>query len=443
MLKLVKGVVQKRRCVVNVTYLSTSSNSSNDDSINSAFIKSQQVLKSSAVIDSNATYEDKTKIYSLYKQAIDGPLASNKVERPSFLDPIGRAKYDAWEKLGSMSKSDAKVMYTKVITTMFGGTLPDFEASSTDSSNATSTATATTTDKTNNALLKKYSYPRQSNTLVSNCKDIKHFTITLNEHGVATISLHRPNKGNAFNMRMWEELLDIFHHIKGDSSVKCCILRGSSTHFSTGMDLDVFAEMNKVMSTEKCEGRKREAIYNLIQFLQDAISAPEAVCPVPVIAAISGYCIGGAVDLITACDMRYCTNDSSFSIKETDLAMVADIGTLQRLPKLISDSRARELAYTSRTFTGEEAEEYGLVLKSFNNEEEMISHVTEVANQIAMKSPITIRGIKKTVLYGRDHSVADSLQFINMHNSAVLYNNDLIKVTLAAMKKEKPVFTDP
>lgn len=129
---------------------------------------------------------------------------------------------------------------------------------------------------------------------------------------------------------MWKELLDVFNVIKTDSSVKVVILTGSSTHFSTGMDLEVFAEMQKLAGKDPCEGRKREALTHLIRFFQDCISSPEYTCPVPVIAAISGHCIGGAVDLVTACDMRYCTADSSYSIKETDLAMVADIGTLQR-----------------------------------------------------------------------------------------------------------------
>lgn len=150
------------------------------------------------------------------------------------------------------------------------------------------------------------------------------------------------------------------------------------------MDLQVFVEMNTMAGNEKCEGRKRESLSNIIQFYQDCVSSPESSSPVPVIAAINGFCIGGAIDLITACDMRYCTSDSSFSIKETDLAIVADIGTLQRLPKLIGDSQTRELAYTGRTFSGKEAEALGLVLKCFNNKEEMMDHVNKVAAQIGI-----------------------------------------------------------
>ena len=160
---------------------------------------------------------------------------------------------------------------------------------------------------------------------------------------------------------------------------------------------------------DPCPGRVRESLVHVIKWLQGAISGPEK-CVVPVIAAISGQCIGGAVDLITACDMRYCTDDAVFCIKETDLAMVADIGTLQRLPGLIGDMQCRELTYTGREFSGKEAEKLGLVLKSFSSHADMHAHIADTAAAIAAKSPLTIRGIKSTLLYTRDHTVEDSLQ---------------------------------
>ncbi len=298
-----------------------------------------------------------------------------------------------------------------------------------------------TTSKSNHDILKKYCFPRAQNGLQSVVADTVKVSVT--PTGVATVTLNRPSKLNAFNMEMWEDLYNVFNGIKHDEKVKVVILNGSNNNFSTGMDLEVFAEMSKLSSLVKCEGRKREGIENLIFFFQDCISAPEITCPVPVIAAISGYCIGGAVDLIAACDMRYCTNSSNFSIKETDLAMVADIGTLQRLPKLIGDSQTRELAYTSRIFNGTEAEKLGLALKSFNTDEELMSHVNKLAESIALKSPLTIRGIKKTLLYSRDHTVKDSLYQVNLHNTAYLYNADLMEATKAHLTKAKPSFTLP
>ena len=136
-----------------------------------------------------------------------------------------------------------------------------------------------------------------------------------------------------------------------DQAVKVVVFTGSEAAFSTGMDLGVFQDMDTLAKSDPCVGRQREALAHIIQYLQDAISGPET-CPVPVIAAINGACIGGAVDLITACDLRYCTDDAVFCIKETDLGIVADIGTLQRLPKLIGDMQTRELVYTARTFNG-------------------------------------------------------------------------------------------
>jgi enoyl-CoA hydratase len=238
--------------------------------------------------------------------------------------------------------------------------------------------------------IENVAYPRKQKNVASlNCKTISTLEVAGNS-GVYTVSLNRPSRGNAFNMQMWYELQETFQAADGDHSVRAIVLTGNSVSFSTGMDLSVFSEMQKLAKAEPCEGRKREALSNFIQFLQDAISAPE-VCAVPVIAAISGHCIGGAVDLITACDMRYCTDNSTFCVKETDLAMVADIGTLQRLPKLIGDQQTRELTYTGRTISGIEAQSLGLVLKSFATEELMRQHVDTVARAIAEKSPLTIR----------------------------------------------------
>lgn len=244
-------------------------------------------------------------------------------------------------------------------------------------------------NKTTSTIL-SVSYPRREMKVFSLALKTIVVDQPVNEPGVCEITLNRPSRGNAFNMEMWHELREAFQAVDGDHSVRAVILSGKSPSFSTGMDLSVFADMMKVSAAETCEGRRKEAMSHFVQFLQDAITAPE-VCSVPVIAAISGHCIGGAVDLITACDLRYCTDKSTFCIKETDLAMVADIGTLQRLPKLIGDQQTRELAYTGRTIGGKEAEALGLVLKSFESEEAMREHVKNTARLIAAKSPLTIR----------------------------------------------------
>eukprot|EP01035_Chromulina_nebulosa_P016847 gene16847-22332_t len=228
--------------------------------------------------------------------------------------------------------------------------------------------------------------------------------------------------------------------INNDNQCKVVILSGSDKNFSSGMDLEVFNQFQNVLDNEKCESHKREGFENILQFFQDTISLPESLV-IPVIAKVSGYCIGGAVDLITSCDLRYCTKDTIFSIKETDLALVADIGTLQRLPKLIGHQKSLELAYTGRVFNGKEAEEMGLVLKCFDTYDELDNYVNKIAESIASKSPITIRGIKKSVLYTRDHSVKDSLDQIKMWNSAHYMSDDIKEAFRAIISKDSPKFT--
>lgn len=387
---------------------------------------------------------EKLQIYALFKQATLGD-AKTAGKTPGLFDMVGQAKYKAWNELQNMKKEEAMERYADIVKKL-GGNFEECETHEVKEQREhekKEAATEVKLDMSNRGLLKHYAYPRSQMLMTDSMKNMSTIEASISEDGIATVRLNRPNKGNAFNMAMWHEYKEMFASIRGDQRVKVVILTGNATHFSTGMDLEVFGEMQKMSEKETCEGRKREALTNLIQFLQDSVSAPEALCPVPVIAAISGYCIGGAVDVITACDLRYATVDSSFSIKETDLAMVADIGTLQRLPHLIGDMQTRELALTGRTFSGSEAQSLGLVLKTFPNADAMMNEVEKVAKLIAAKSPLTIRGIKKTLLYRRDHNTADSLQQINTHNSATLYSNDLLCAIQASFTKSKPTFKEP
>lgn len=287
--------------------------------------------------------------------------------------------------------------------------------------------------------LQDIAYPKRNhNVLLDFRSDVIKVT-RMEEQGTVNVQLNRPQKGNAFDMSMWIDFKKVFDAINSDENSKVVVLGGEGKNFSTGMDLSVFASMQSISAAESCEGRKRECLSHIIQYLQDVISAPER-CAVPVICAISGHCTGGAVDLATACDLRYCTEDAEFSIKETDLAMVADIGTLQRLPKLIGDMQARELAYTGRKLSGREAEKMGLVLKCFSSHDEMMTEVFSVAKSISEKSPLSIRGIKKTILYSRDHTVDDSLNQVKLWNAAHLYSDDLKAAMKAIFEKSKPKF---
>lgn len=388
----------------------------------------------------------KLQLYSFFKQATEGPV---KGDRPGMFNLIERAKYDAWAALGNMSKDDAQKKYIDVVKDVFGGELPRLSAE-TASKTATTESTKPAADATNATTTANYSGPTYNSltdVAFRRKRDIpapKLATVltSVNEEGVGNITMNRPNRGNAFNFQQWEEFRQAWNYFNANAKARVVILSGAGNSFSTGMDLTVFGEMQSIVSPITCDARKREnGLANIIDYLQDIISAPEN-CPVPVIAAVHGNCIGGAVDLICAADLRYCTKDAVFCIKETDLAMVADIGTLQRLPKLIGTQRAAELTYTGRNFTGKEAEAFGLVVKAFDTKEEMNQHVNEVASQIAKKSPITIRGVKKTILYARDHTVQDSLHQIKLWNTAYLYSNDLVEAATAIMTKKTPEFKE-
>lgn len=260
--------------------------------------------------------EMKLKMYGLFKIATEGKCDGKS--RPGMLDIVGRAKYDAWLKLGDLKQEEAMDQYVSVVKEIFGGNLPSLTKNESENKSNASDNVAVNTKFSDNKSLKDVAFPRTSNSLSSH--SFKTIEASCQNH-IANVILNRPNRGNAFDMDMWHDFANVFKAINEDSSVRVAILSGSNHNFSTGMDLSVFAEMQKIMTKETCDGRKREGISRVIDFLQDSVSGPEN-CVVPVIAMINGHCIGGAVDVISACDMRYCTKDSSFCIKETDLAMV-------------------------------------------------------------------------------------------------------------------------
>ncbi|ETV79481.1 hypothetical protein H257_07478 [Aphanomyces astaci] len=258
---------------------------------------------------------------------------------------------------------------------------------------------------------------------------------------IVNLRLNRPTKLNAFNMQMWNELESFFQQVEATPSVRAVVIRGEGRGFSSGMDLQVFAAMQEIMGTIPCDAKKRERLMQLIRRFQHIVSAPER-SRVPVIAAVHGICWGGAVDFITACDLRVCDISADFSVKEIDLAIVADVGTLQRLPLLVGEQRAKELSYTGRSFFGTEAERIGLVLEAHVDSSALFAHAASVAASIASKSPVTIRGIKKTIQYRRDHTTDDSLRQVEHWNAAMLQSEDLVEAFTAMTSKKTPQFRD-
>lgn len=261
------------------------------------------------------------------------------------------------------------------------------------------------------------------------------------ENKIAHIRLNNPGKANAFNRVFWTELKQLMEELNDYPEARAIMISGEGKHFSAGIDVTMFQEIHELLSKPEDPGRAREEFRKWILGLQDAITSLEK-CHKPVIAAIHGACLGAALDLVTACDMRYCTSDTFFSVKEIDMALVADIGVLQRLPHIIGEGLVRELAYTGRDVSGSEAQAMHLVNHCFESKETMMEEVQKIAGTIAEKSPLTQRGLKEIMNYNRDHSIEDSLKYIAVWNSATLYSNDFMEAVQATLQKRKPRFSD-
>ncbi|MDJ0840429.1 MAG: crotonase/enoyl-CoA hydratase family protein [Acidobacteriota bacterium] len=259
------------------------------------------------------------------------------------------------------------------------------------------------------------------------------------EDKIAHVRLNRPAKANAMNPPMWGEIEEAFNWVDQTPEARVAVLSGEGKHFCAGIDLAAFEDI--MGGNEPCEARKREALRRHLLRLQENLSSIEK-CRKPVLAAMHGACIGGAIDMTSACDMRYSTADAIMCIKEVDIGMTADVGTLQRLPHLIGDGIMRELAYTGRNFSGEEARKIGFVNRTYPDKDALLAGVMETAARIAGKSPLAVRGIKEMILYTRDHSVADGLNYIATWNAAMLVSNDLQEALSAAAQKRPPEFAD-
>jgi enoyl-CoA hydratase len=270
--------------------------------------------------------------------------------------------------------------------------------------------------------------------------DFETLAVTL-DGPVATVRLNRPDKANAMNAALWQEIRRAFAWVDETPAARVAILEGEGRHFSSGIDLQMMAGLMPQVHDD-CDGRAREKLRRVILDLQDTLSSLER-CRKPVLAAIHGACVGGAVDLICCADMRYAAADAQFTIKEVDIGMVADVGTLQRLPRLIgSQGLVRELAYTGRSVDAAEARAIGLVNRVYDSREALHTGVREIAATIAAKSPLAIRGIKEMLNYARDHGVADGLNHVATWNAAMLMSEDLMKAMTGAQARVAPKFRD-
>ena len=263
-------------------------------------------------------------------------------------------------------------------------------------------------------------------------------------HGVALVELNRPRKMNAIHRLMWDEIRLAFRQLSETKEARVAVLCGAGPHFCAGIDITMLADgagLGENGERETCAGRLREKLRLSVLDLQDVVNTIER-CTKPVLAALHGVCYGAAIDIATACDMRYASEDARISVKEIDLGLTADVGVLQRLPRVIGEGMARELAYTAREVSGREAREIGLVNRCFATREELLEGVTQIARTMAEKSPLALRGCKEMFHYTRDHSVADALNYIATWNAAMLISDDWTEAIEAFQQKRQAQFRD-
>ena len=262
---------------------------------------------------------------------------------------------------------------------------------------------------------------------------------------VAHIKLNRPEKRNAMNWDFWRDLPRIVGDIDTHARARCIVLSSTGPVFSAGLDLslfgqDVFASSKTAKMNEK-ELQTPQNFMSFLSFLQDSISSLQKA-RIPVICAIQGGCIGGGVDLICSADIRLATNDAFFSIRETKIGMVADVGTFPRIVKLLPEGIVKELAFTGRNFSAQEAKEYGFVNKLYESHDSLIEGALEIANEIASNSPAAVYGCKRFIEFSRDHKIDDGLEWINMWNASMLSQSELMEGFQSYKSKKEGNFAE-
>ena len=263
------------------------------------------------------------------------------------------------------------------------------------------------------------------------------FSLTTTDH-VAHLVLSRPAELNTMHPTFWRELDDLLTRIHHEGTARALVISSTGKHFSAGMALETFAGGIQ-MDDQSPEGRA--AIFDVLTDIQATFTKIENL-RIPVICAIQGGCIGGAVDMVTAACIRYASADAFFCIQEINIGMVADVGTLQRLPRLIPSGMVRELAYTGRRLPATRAKEIGLVNEVYADVDALRSGVMQVAREIAEHSPLAVHGTKEVLNYARDHSVQDSLLYMAAWQSGMFQPADMKECLAAKQEKRAPVFED-
>jgi len=269
------------------------------------------------------------------------------------------------------------------------------------------------------------------------------FDLTI-ENKIAHLVLKRPERRNSMIPEFWEELPRIVRDIDEQARARVIVVSSTGPHFSSGLDTSAFTGGGAPdTATDRRRARLQHgaAFYDNVLRMQQSFNVLEA-CRIPVLAAIQGGCIGGGVDFVSACDMRYCTEDAYFTIYEVNIGMTADVGTFPRLVKLLPEGIVRELAYTGRRMAAREAESRGLVNQVYASHGVMLDEVMKVAREIASKAPLAVYGCKRMITYARDHNTTDGLDYIGIWNASMLQREEILEAMKANVEKRAGDFVD-
>ncbi|HSP78066.1 MAG TPA: crotonase/enoyl-CoA hydratase family protein [Myxococcaceae bacterium] len=258
--------------------------------------------------------------------------------------------------------------------------------------------------------------------------------------GIAEVVLIGPGKGNALGPDFWREMPEVLRALDADESVRVILLRGEGAHFTYGLDLMAMMEsLGPLLVGEGNLALERTRLLQLIERMQSATEGL-ARCRKPVLAAVQGWCIGGGIDLIAACDFRYCSQEAKFSLREVRVGITSDLGALQRLPRIIGEGNARELAYTGGDIDANRGLRMGLENQVFSTPEELLAEARATARRIADNPPLVVQGAKQVMEYCADKSVADGLRYVAVWNSAFLQSQDLAEAFAAYAERRPPRF---